>query len=128
MKELDMQDFKSRAMLWLLVPVLVLFGLLHFLPVADTYDWVFVYYMSYDNDLSPFGRVILRDLQSGIVNSKIAVTVQTDFADSRGMKRIALYRADGKPQKKEIVLKSEDSADDVQLRKYLDWVRKKWKA
>jgi hypothetical protein len=82
--------------------------------------------MSYDNDLSPFGEVILRDLRNGLSNSKIAVVVQADFIDSKGTKRIGLYYADGKTHRKETVLRSEDSADEAELRKYLKWVRKKW--
>jgi hypothetical protein len=62
------------------------------------------------------------------VNSKVAVVVQGDFTDNRGMKRIALYHANGKPHRKDITLKSEDSADENELRKFLKWVRKKWKA
>ncbi|MHC4145632.1 MAG: clostripain-related cysteine peptidase [Planctomycetota bacterium] len=123
-----MRDLKSSPRLWLLVLLLALLGIVPFLSRATVYEWVFIYYMSYDNDLNPFGKVILRDLQNGVANSKIAVTVQADFADSKGMKRIALYRASEKSHRKEIILKSEDSADDVQLRKYLEWVRKNWNA
>jgi hypothetical protein len=92
------------------------------------YEWVFVYYMSYDNDLSSFGEVILRDLGNGLSNSKVAVVVQADFIDSKGMKRIGLYHAEGKTHRKEILLRSEDSADEAELRKYLKWVLKKWVA
>lgn len=38
---------KRNAVLWLSVLLLVLFGLVHFLPAATAYEWVFVYYMSY---------------------------------------------------------------------------------
>jgi len=101
-----------------------------FLLFSDTivYDWVFVYYMSYDNDLSSYGEAILNDLRSGISDSDVAVVVQADFTDSRGMKRISLHHADGKIHRKETLLKSEDSADEAELRKYLNWVRRKWAA
>jgi hypothetical protein len=128
MKELDMRVFKSSPGLWLLVLLLALLCTVAFFSRATVYEWVFVYYMSYDNDLNSYGKVILRDLQNGVVNSKIALTVQADFADKRGMKRIALYRNSGRLRKKESLLKSEDSADDVQLRKYLEWVHRNWKA
>ena len=108
--------------------LLPLIGIVPILSNANVYEWVFVYYMSYDNDLSPFGEVILRDLRNGLSNSKIAVVVQADFIDSKGMKRIGLYFADGKTYRKETILKSEDSADEAELRKYLKWVRKKWVA
>ncbi|MBN1805808.1 MAG: hypothetical protein JW837_11190 [Sedimentisphaerales bacterium] len=112
----------------LLILALLFFGLYLILRVGNVYEWVFVYYMSYDNDLNPYGKVILDDLAKGVVNSKVAVVVQGDFTDSRGMRRTALYNANGKPRRKENVLKSEDSADENELRKYLEWVRKKWKA
>jgi hypothetical protein len=98
------------------------------LPGENVYEWVFVYYMSYDNDLNPYGKVILGDLTKGIVSSKVAVVVEGDFTDNRGMKRISLCHANGKPRRKQDVLKSEDSADENELKKYLDWVRKNWKA
>ncbi len=109
----------------LLLPLL---GIVLIPSNANVYEWVFVYYMSYDNDLSPFGEVILRDLRNGLSNSKIAVVVQADFIDSKGMKRIGLYLADGKTHRKETILRSEDSADEAELRKYIKWVRKKWVA
>ena len=113
--------------LFILLLILVL-GAGLFLSGKKTYDWVFVYYMSYDNDLSGHGRTILRDLTKGITNSKIAVVTQADFIDGEGMKRIALYRTFGRPKREETFLKSEDSADPAELIKYLEWVREKWKA
>jgi hypothetical protein len=106
--------------------LLFLLGIALIPSKANIYEWVFVYYMSYDNDLSSYGEVILRDLRNGLSNSKIAVVVQADFIDSKGMKRIGLYYADGKAHRKETILKSEDSADEAELRKYLEWVRRKW--
>jgi hypothetical protein len=129
-KELEMRNRKSSLGLWLLVLVLVLvFRIAPHSPKRPTHcDWLFVYYMSYDNDLSSYGRGILSDLRKGVVNSKIAVTVQADFADSGGMKRVALFHENGKPQMKEVILRSEDSADDVQFQRYLEWVHKNWNA
>jgi len=123
-----MRNFTSNSKLWLLLLLLVLIGIVLIPSNANVYEWVFVYYMSYDNDLSPFGEVILRDLRNGLSNSKIAVVVQADFTDSKGMRRIGLYHADGKTHRKETILRSEDSADEAELRKYLKWVRKKWVA
>ena len=123
-----MRNAKSYRTVRLLVLLLVLLGIYYLRQPPHVYNWVFAYYMSYDNDLNPHGEVIVRDLQDGVVNSKIAVTVQADLADSRGMKRIALFHKGGKPQKKEMILKSEDSADEVQLGKYLEWVRQNWTA
>jgi len=123
-----MRNFASNSKLWLLLLLLPLFGIVLIPSNSNVYEWVFVYYMSYDNDLSSFGEVILSDLTNGLSNSKIAVVVQADFIDSKGMKRIGLYHADGKTHRKETILRSEDSADEAELRKYLKWVLKKWVA
>jgi hypothetical protein len=123
-----MRNFSSNSKLWLLILLLPLIAIVLFLPGTNVYDWVFIYYMSYDNDLSPFGEVILKDLKSGLSSSKVAVVVQGDFIDSSGMERIALYYADGKTHRKESLLRSEDSADETELRKYLEWVHEKWVA
>jgi hypothetical protein len=121
-----MRKFTSYSRFWLLILLIPLFGIVLLVPNANVYDWVFVYYMSYDNDLSSYGEVILNDLSKGLSNSNVAVVVQADFVDSSGMKRISLYHADGKTHRTDIAEKSEDSADEAELKKYLKWVRKKW--
>jgi hypothetical protein len=123
-----MGKFKNhlKPLLFIILIVLLIAGL--FLSKEKTYDWIFIYYMSYDNDLSSFGETILGNLQKGIVNSKIAIVVQADFSDSKGMKRIALYRSLGKSKIKEIPLKSEDSADPAELKKYFEWILQNYKA
>ena len=88
-----MRKSASYKKLWLLLLLLPLLGIVPLLSNAEVYEWVFVYYMSYDNDLSSFGEVILRDLRNGLLDSKVAVVVQADFIDSKGMKRIGLYHA-----------------------------------
>ena len=123
-----MRNFTSNSKLWLLLLFVPLVVTVLLLPNKKVYEWVFVYYMSYDNDLSPFGEVILNDLSKGLLNSKVAVVVQADSIDSSGMKRIGLYYADGRARRKETILKSEDSADEAELKRYLEWVRKKWVA
>ena len=123
-----MRNIKNVSKLWLLILLLPLLGIVLIPSTTNIYDWVFVYYMSYDNDLSSYGEVILSDLRNGLSNSKVAVVVQGDFIDSKGMKRIGLYHSDGKTHRKETIVKSEDSADEAELKKYLKWVRKKWVA
>jgi len=123
-----MRNSASNSKLWLLILLLALLGIVLIPSKANIYEWVFVYYMSYDNDLSSYGEVILHDLRNGLSNSEVAVVVQADFIDSRGMKRIGLYYADGKTHRKETTLRSEDSADEAELKKYLEWVSKKWVA
>ena len=115
-----------KSLLFVILIFLLIMGL--FLSKEKTYEWIFIYYMSYDNDLSSVGETILGNLQKGIVNSKIAVVVQADFANNKGMKRISLYRAFGKSKRKEFPLKSEDSADPAELKKFFEWVLQNYKA
>ena len=121
-----MRNSASNTKLWLLLLLLPLLGIFLLLSNTKVYEWVFVYYMSYDNDLSSYGEVILGDLRKGLSNPKVAVVVQADFIDNKGMRRIGLFYEDGKTHRKETILRSEDSADEAELRKYLKWVRKKW--
>ena len=124
-----MGKYKDHLRLLLFaVLVLLIAGGLFLLQKEKTYDWIFIYYMSYDNDLSGIGQGILRDLKKGIVNSKVAVLTQADFADGKGMKRIALHRSFTRVKRKEFSLKSDDSADPNQLEKYFQWIRQNWKA
>jgi len=90
------------------------------------YEWVFVYYMSLDNNLTIWGEEVLEGLEEGIVNSKVAVVVQADFGDMRGIRRISMRRVGGEVRRDEVILDSEDSANEVELGKYLDWVAKEW--
>jgi hypothetical protein len=115
----------TRVMLILLISLSIT-GIYSLWP--RPFKWIFVYYMSYDNDLNHFGRTILRNLAQGISDKKIAVLTQADFTDPGGMKRIALYYSFGITERKDTLVKSEDSADPNELKKYLDWVREKWKA
>ena len=42
-------------------------------------DWLFIYYMPYDNNLSGYGDTIKSMLKSGLVNKNIMVTIQSSF-------------------------------------------------
>lgn len=119
---------RNHLKLLLLICLALLIGAGIVLLKERTYEWVFIYYMSYDDDLSRYAGTILRELKKGIINSKIAVVVQADYADRRGMKRIAMYQSFGKPKRKEIFLESENSVDPAELKKYFRWVQTKWKA
>jgi hypothetical protein len=118
---------KYKRLLLIFLFLLVSIALFLF-SKESRYKWVFVYYMSYDNDLNSYGRIILNYLDRGITNNKIAVVTQADFMDEKGMRRIAQYRAFGKTWKKEDFIQSEDSADIAELKKYFNWIRDKWKA
>ena len=95
---------------------------------AKEYDWVFIYYMAFDNDRSVFGETILNEISNGIIDSNVTAVVQADFSDMEGMRRISLSRVNGKLKREEYLLESENSADENEYKKYLEWVEKNWKA
>ena len=51
------------------------------------YDWILLYWMPYDNDLSRFGRDILEMLNRGVQRDNILVLVQADFIHTRTLSR-----------------------------------------
>jgi len=93
---------------------------------GSRYEWVFVYYMSLDNNLTIWGEEVLEGLEKGIVNSKVAVVAQADFGDISGIRRISMRLVGGEVEREEVILDTEDSANEVELRKYLEWVAKEW--
>jgi len=95
---------------------------------SEVYEWVFIYYMSYDNDLSLLGEIILKDLGDGIINRESAVVVQADFRDTDRMKRISFCYINGVLKRGEVTLESGDSSDENEFKKYLIWVQENWKA
>ena len=50
-------------------------------------EWAFIYWMPYDNNLSPYADTINYMINSAIKSDKIVAVVQADLKDSLGMKR-----------------------------------------
>lgn len=88
------------------------------------WDWVFVYYMSYDNDLSHHGPPILDMLAEGIRagasgdSDRVAAVVLADFDDADGLRRYELT-AEGR---REVAVEGEGSAETATLTEFLAWV------
>ncbi len=80
-------------------------------------SWVFVYYMSYDNNLGEYGSAILDDLEKGVKSSENIVTVLADFPDTDGLRRYVLSSG----ARSEEVLRTENSASEKVLEQYLHW-------
>lgn len=91
---------------------------------AKTWEWVFIYYMAYDNNLDRFGRPILDMLKEGVKNESVAVVTFADFRDKDGMKR---YETTTKGETL-TQLETEDSADEATLKAQLEWTRDNYKA
>lgn len=83
-------------------------------------DWIFIYYMPYDNNLSVYGDEILKMIQDSITSDKVIATVQADFANDLGMTRYIITKdALVKTQ-----VKNEYSARTDSYKDYLRWVER----
>lgn len=91
---------------------------------SGVYDWVFFYYMAYDNDLESCGRPILDLLQRGITNDRVAVVTFADFRDTKGMRRYEQTIAG----ERQTALETEDSAEESTLAAQLTWTRQNYRA
>jgi hypothetical protein len=73
---------------------------------APARDWVFVYYLSCDNDLSTNTPLVLKALRAGVGTGEVAVAALVDDADRSGMVRFVIT-GNGSTEEK---LPTEDSA------------------
>lgn len=88
------------------------------------YDWIFLYWMPYDNDLSIFGNTILDLLAKGVQSDNILIVIQSKFSGAKRMLRhlIALGNIDIKE------LETADSSSEEVLAEYLTWAKSEFKA
>lgn len=91
---------------------------------AADYEWVFHYYMAYDNNLEKCGQPIIKMLKQGITSDKVVVVVTADFRDDKGMQRYVLTKDDQKMTQ----LSEEGCAEEEVLAAELDWVSSHFKA
>lgn len=91
---------------------------------AKTWEWVFFYYMAYDNNLEGCGPPILKMLHEGITSDNVAVVTFADFRDKDGMIRYEATKAGQKETRLEI----ESSAHEITLKDQLEWTRDNYKA
>jgi hypothetical protein len=89
----------------------------------QTFDWLLIYYMPYDNNLSPLATTILNQFKIDHPNKKIGVTLQTDLAGPGGMTRYAINDLIDS-----IKMDDEYSGRSQSLDSYLAWVSSKFKA
>jgi len=91
---------------------------------AADYEWVFHYYMAYDNNLEKCGQPIIKMLKQGITSDKVVVVVTADFRNDEGMQRYVLTKDDQKMTQ----LSEEGCAEEEVLAAELDWVSKNFSA
>jgi len=84
-------------------------------------DWLFVYYMPYDNNLSALGEPIIKMISDNIKSDNIIVSIQAEYADKKGMYRYIITN-------KGITvtdINNEYSASINTYAEYLSWVKDK---
>ena len=86
--------------------------------VKDTSEWLFIYYMPYDNNLSYLGEDVISMINNGINTSNINAVIQSDFDDSLGMTRTVITK-EGKSNSH---IDEENSSSSKVLNDYLSWV------
>ena len=93
-------------------------------PGKSAYEWVVLYWMPYDNDLSPFGEPIVEMLTRGTRNSTTAVVVQSDYWRDSQMRRRQIVNG----TTHEIDITGEDSSAIPTFSTYLDWAYETFEA
>jgi Clostripain family len=88
------------------------------------HKWVVLYWMPYDNNLSPFGEPIVEMLTRGTQNSEVVVIVQSDYYGDPKMRRRKLVNK----TLNEIDIEGEDSSDASTFSAYLDWANQTFEA
>jgi hypothetical protein len=102
--------------------ILVVCALQNSVP-AQTYDWVLIYYMPYDNNLSDLSSTIVGQMENTHINAKSCILLQTDLAGEGGMTRYAFHSTIDT-----IKIESETSASSASLNEYLQWAATTFKA
>ena len=84
-------------------------------------DWLFIYYMPYDNDLSKHGEPIIKMIGDNIRSENVMVTIQAEFANSHGMKRYLITNQGITTTS----IDNDRSASINTYKEYLEWVKEK---
>ena len=88
------------------------------------YDWIILYWMPYDNDLSPFGSPILQMLTKGVQSDNILVMVQADFLGAKNLSRSIITKGKVEVQQ----LRTTNSASEQVFGEYLSWAHSRFMA
>lgn len=88
------------------------------------YDWIILYWMPYDNNLSRFGLPIIKMLAKGVKDDNILVLVQSDFYGDKQLSRRVIKKDSVDVQ----LVDTGDSADEKVFAEYLDWAQSQFKA
>ncbi|MBD2088013.1 clostripain-related cysteine peptidase [Trichocoleus sp. ST-U3] len=88
------------------------------------YEWIFLYWMPYDNDLSKFGRSIMDMLAKSVNSDNILVAIQSDFSGAKKILRNILTKGNISTQS----LNTANSASEEAFSEYLNWAKSQFQA
>ncbi len=88
------------------------------------YDWIFLYWMPYDNDLSRFGTPIINMIAKGVQNQNILVVVESDFWNAKQLSRSVITKGKIATQ----ALDTANSASEEAFADYLNWAQSQFEA
>lgn len=88
----------------------------------DSTDWILIYYVPYDNNLSSYSDSVVTQLESVKDINNVQVVLQVDTADSLGMYRYIINKNGVRID----TVQSEESTSQKQLTQYLKWVSKEF--
>ena len=92
-------------------------------PIKN-YDYILLYWMPYDNNLSRFAQPIIEMLSKGVQSDKVLVLVQSDLSNAKQLSRNIITKGNINVQ----YLETADSSSDNVLNDYLSWALSQFQA
>lgn len=105
-----------RSRLSILLLILLAFSFKKGLAQNDSLDYLLIYYMPYDNNLSVYGSEIIDELVKGS-SENVGIVIQADFEDTLGHQRISIINGQVDTTRIE-----NESSDIGLFIDYMDWV------
>lgn len=90
----------------------------------NNYDWILLYWMPYDNNLSRFGQPIIQMLSKGVKSDNLLVVVQSDFSGAAQLSRSIISQGKVDTQ----YLETADSSSEEVFTQYLAWAQSRFQA
>ncbi len=90
----------------------------------NNYDWILLYWMPYDNNLSRFGQPIIQMLSKGVKSDNLLVVVQSDFSGAAQLSRSIISQGKVDTQ----YLETADSSSEKVFTEYLAWAQSQFQA
>ncbi len=90
----------------------------------SSYDWVFLYWMPYDNNLSKFSDPIIQMIGKGVQTENILVVVESDLPGAKNLSRNIISKNGIDVQK----IDSINSSSEKVFAEYLSWAKSQFQA